>query len=260
MSFMSRFAVALAIGLVAAGLNALALRSAEYVAFTRAIKQGEAVPVAALTRRAVPGNPKEVCRALVPWKDRGLLVQMPAPRDYAAGDMALQRDVRDAIHIASRDKLPLLEFEVIAVGDHFKREGAVETDGGSAGRNAFVTVKVKRPDKPPKKGEAPDYAANSLRLIRVVTQRAALGKPAAADRILGVAVFPRPGRKTEPAAASRLGEDARPEADSRNGDVSILKPAEDEMFLTVPLEGIESVPDLILVGGNIGFFMLPEYP
>jgi hypothetical protein len=32
------------------------------------------------------------------------------------------------------------------------------------------------------------------------------------------------------------------------------------MFLTVPLDGIESVPDLILVGGNIGFFMLPEYP
>jgi hypothetical protein len=32
------------------------------------------------------------------------------------------------------------------------------------------------------------------------------------------------------------------------------------MLLTVPLEGIESVPDVILVGGDIGFFMLPEYP
>lgn len=248
MSIMSRFAVALAAGLVAAGLNALALRSAEYVSFTRAVKQGEAVPVTALGRRAVPGKPAAVGRALVPWKDRGLLVQMPAPRDYAAGDMALQRDLREAIQIASRDKLPLLEFEVIAVGDRFKREGATEADGGTAGRNAFVTVKVKRPDKPPKKGEAPDYAANSLRLIRVVTQRAALGKPAAEDRILGVAVFPRPDRQ----AASG--------AEPRTGDAPILQPAEDEMFLTVPLEGIESVPDLILVGGNIGFFMLPEYP
>jgi|688.fasta_scaffold42135_3 hypothetical protein len=252
MSIMSRFAVALAAGLVAAGLNALALRSAAqnagYVSFNRVVQQGDPVPATALAKVAVPGKPAAVGRALVPWKDRGLLVQMPAPRDYAAGDMALQRDVRDAIQIASRDKLPLLEFEVIAVGDRFKREGATEEDGGTAGRNAFVTVKVKRPDKPLKKGEAPDYAANSLRLIRVVTQRAALGKPAAEDRILGVAVFPRPDRQ----AASG--------AEPRTGDAPILQPAEDEMFLTVPLDGIESVPDLILVGGNIGFFMLPEYP
>lgn len=267
MSIMSRFAIALAAGLVAAGLNALVLmgstQQAGYVSFTRGVKQGDAVPAAALAKVAVPGKPAVVGRALVPWKDRGLLVQMRAPRDYAVGDVALQRDVRDAIRLAGRDDLALLRFPVIAVGDRFKRADGGEAEGGTAGRGAFVTVAVKRPDVPAKTGDSTEAVAArqaaqqaARRMIRVVTERAAFGKSAAEDRILGVAVFPRGGSSDKP-AATPAGD---PAADQRTAASPILQPAEDEMLLTVPLEGIESVPDVILVGGDIGFFMLPEYP
>jgi hypothetical protein len=250
MSIISRLAIALAVGLVAAGLNALALSSATkqsgYVALARDVKQGDAVPAAALAELAVPGDPAVVGRSLVPWKDRGLLVQMRAPRGYAKGDVVLQRDVRDAIRLASRDELALLQFRVIAVGDRFKRQAATEADAASGGQGSYVTIAVKQRAEEPPRTDDPPVVRQSRRMIRVVTQRAAGGKPAAEDRIFGVAVFPRAQ------AAAAGGPPA--------GDSPIEQPLPDEMLLTVPLEGIESVPDVILVGGNIGFFMLPEYP
>ena len=69
MSIISRLAIALAVGLVAAGLNALALSSATkqsgYVALARDVKQGDAVPAAALAELAVPGDPAVVGRSRV---------------------------------------------------------------------------------------------------------------------------------------------------------------------------------------------------
>lgn len=247
MSITSRLAVAVAVGLGAAGLNALALllanRGGEYVAFSQDVGQGKPVTPDALTPLAVPGDPAVVGRSLVPWKDRGLLVQMSAPRGYAVGDLVLQRDVREAIRIASRDDLALLSFRVIAVGDRFKRQSGVDADRTSGGDGNFVTIAVTQDAKEaPREGE-PRNVIDARRMVRVVTQRAAGGKPEAEDRILGVAVFPR-----EEAGGA--------EAD----DAPIGQPRAGEMLLTVPLEGIESVPDVILVGGNIGFFMLPNYP
>jgi hypothetical protein len=265
MSIISRLAIALVVGLVAAGLNALALRSptkrAEYVSFARAVQQGEAVSSTALAALAVPGDPAVVGRTLVAWKDRGLLLQMRAPRGYAVGDVALQRDVRDAIRLARRDDLVLLQFRVIAVGDRFKRQEATDADGADAGRGNFVTIAVRRDDMPPKPDDTSEVHAKwrqARRMVRVVTQPATLGKPAAEDRILGVAVFPR--AKIEPAAKPATEPVSALATEPRKGNPPIEQPADDEMLLTVPLEGIESVPDVILVGGNIGFFMLPEYP
>lgn len=140
--------------------------------------------------------------------------------------------------------MALLQFRVIAVGDRFKRQVATEADAASGGQGSYVTIAVKQQAKDPPRATDPVDVRQSRRMIRVVTQRATGGRPAAEDRIFGVAVFPR-GQ----AAAVPPG-----------GDSPIEQPLGDEMLLTVPLEGIESVPDVILVGGNIGFFMLPEYP
>lgn len=248
MSITSRLAIAVAVGLGAAGLNMLALMSAgrenDYVALSQAVGQGETLRPDALVRLAVPGDPALVGRSLVPWKDRGLLVRMPAPRGYAAGDVVLQRDVREAIRMAGRDELALLRFRVIAVGDRFKRQSATDTQGPAGGEGNFVTIAVKQGGGAPPRAEDPAEVVASRRMIRVVTQRTAGGKTPAEDRIFGVAVFPRADAGAGPA----------------DGNSPIEQPGPDEMLLTVPLEGIESIPDVILVGGDIGFFMLPEYP
>jgi len=250
MSITARLATALVVGLAAAGLNALALmssvREGEYVSLKAAVPRGELVSDDLLKQVAVPGDPAEVGRSLVPWKDRGLVLQIRAPRDYATGDVILQRDLREAMRLANRDDLKLLQFRVIAVGDRFKRQSEAESQQTSGGDGNFVTIAVKQlPEKSPPTGE-PEEVIKSRRMIRLVTQRAAGGSPDAADRIFGVAVFPR-GKPGSAAASS-------------GSPAAIEQPKEDEMLLTVPLEGIESVPDVILVGGDIGFFMLPEYP
>lgn len=250
MSIIARLAIALAVGLVAAGLNAVALmssvREGGYVSLSAAVPRGEPVAAEALARVAVPGDPATVGRSLVAWKDRGLVVQMRAPRDYAAGDVILQRDIREAIQLASRDELALLRFRVIAVGDRFKRQAAAAAEEAGGGDGNFVTIAVKqRAGSPPRADDPADVVAGR-RMIRLVTQRGATREPAAEDRIYGVAVFPR----------SQPG----PAAVAPDGQSAIEQPGADEMLLTVPLQGIESVPDVILVGGDIGFFMLPDYP
>jgi hypothetical protein len=247
MSITTRLAIPLVVGLAAAGLNALALMSAvgegDYVSLRAAVAQGDSVSDDLLQQVAVPGDPNTVGKSLVPWKDRGLVLQMRAPRNYAAGDMILQRDLKEAIQLATRDGLKLIRFRVIAVGDRFKRQSAAETEQASGGDGSFVTVEqaAESPYSPDDKREVKD----GRRMIRVVTQRTTGGSPDATDRIYGVAVFPR-GTATD--------------ATESDGPKSIELPKENEMLLTVPLEGIESVPDVILVGGDIGFFMLPEYP
>jgi hypothetical protein len=250
MSITARLATALFVGLAAAGLNALALmssvREGEYVSLKAAVPRGELVSDDLLKQVVVPGDLAEVGRSLVPWKDRGLVLQMRASRDYATGDVILQRDLREAMRLANREELALMRFRVIAVGDRFKRQSEAEEQQTSGGDGTFVTIAVKQlPEKSPSTGE-PEDVIKSRRMIRLVTQRAAGGSPDAADRIFGVAVFPR-GKPGSAAASS-------------GSPAAIEQPKEDEMLLTVPLEGIESVPDVILVGGDIGFFMLPEYP
>lgn len=250
MSITARLVTALVVGLAAAGLNALALMSSfreeGYVSVTAAVSLGEPVSENLLKEVAVRGDPATVGRSLVPWKDRGLVVQMRAPRGYRAGDVILQRDLREAIRLATRDGLKLLRFRVIAVGDRFKRQSAAEAQRTSGGDGSFVTIAVEQRSEMPQHPDDEHRVKDGRRMIRLVTQRAAGGSPDVADRIYGVAVFPR-------------GEPAM-DATGSEGPESIELPKDNEMLLTVPLEGIESVPDVILVGGDIGFFMLPEYP
>jgi len=249
MSITARLGIALAVGLAAAGLNALALMSAVgeggYVSLKAAVAQGDSVSDDLLQQVAVPGDLNAVGKSLVPWKDRGLVLQMRAPRNYAAGDVILQRDLREAIRLAKRDELALLRFRVIAVGDRFKRQSAAEAQQASGGDGSFVTIAVEQAAESPYRPDDKREVKDARRMIRVVTQRTTGGSPDATDRIYGVAVFPR-GAATD--------------ATGSEGPESIELPKDNEMLLTVPLEGIESVPDVILVGGDIGFFMLPEYP
>lgn len=83
MSITARLVTALVAGLAAAGLNALALMSSVgekgYVSLTAAVSRGEPVSEDLLAKVPVRGDPAMVGRSLVPWENRGLVLQMRAP-------------------------------------------------------------------------------------------------------------------------------------------------------------------------------------
>jgi hypothetical protein len=246
MKLVPRLAIALALGLLAAGLNWLAIRprGARYVAVASAIAPGAPFDERTLKPLSLADSSPDLRTSFVPWNDRAVLLAMAAPRAFAAGDVVLQRDVREAIRLAERD-LELLRFRVIAVGDDFKRASAPESPATRGGNESTVTIAVKQP---PDDHAGPDDKAqrDARRMVRVVTRRASRSAPLPEDAIYGVAVFPR--------AASD------PEKANSAAESKIAQPLDDEMALTVSLDGVESVPAVILVGGEIGFFMLPELP
>jgi hypothetical protein len=246
MRIMPRLVVALALGLLAAGLNWLAIRprGERYVAIAAKMAAGGVFDERSLVPLPLAASGGDLRASLVPWDDRAVLLKMAAPRAYEAGDLVLQRDVREAIRLAARD-LELLRFRVIAVGDNFKRAAAAEPDATAGMGDRTVTIAVKQPrtDAPPTDKPQRD----SRRMVRVVTRRAAGSDPLPEDAIFGVAVFPR-------------GAEAARGGGSADADLPIEQPQNDEMALTVSLDGVESVPAVILVGGEIGFFMMPELP
>lgn len=245
MSIVARLGIALALGGLAAGLNWLAIRPRgdRYVAVASAVAPGGVLDERSLTPLALAGVVGDLRASLVPWDDRAVLLQMAAPRAFAAGDLVLQRDVREAIRLAERD-LDLLRFRVIAVGDNFKRASAAEPAATPGAGDRTVTIAVKQP-KANQAATTDKPQRDARRMIRVVTRRASGTDPLPEDAIFGVAVFPRA---------------ADVPAGSPPGDLAIEQPRGDEMALTVSLDGVESVPAVILVGGEIGFFMMPELP
>lgn len=245
MRLVPRLAIALVLGMVAAGLNWLAVqpRGDRYVAVASTLLPNSPFDDQSLKPLAIAGDPQELRRSFVPWGERAVLLKMAAPRAFAAGDLLLQRDVREAIRLADRD-LELLRFRVIAVGDNFKRASATESTATPGGGHRTVTITVKQPRDEGVAGRD-DAQRAARRMIRVVTRRAAGKDLLPEDAIFGVAVFPR-------TADSSPGGHA--------ADSPIEQPRNDEMALTVSLDGVESVPAVILVGGEIGFFMLPEMP
>lgn len=279
MKSLMRVGVAIILAGLAGVLNAVYLyqsqpKPSQYVAFRLELKRGEPITADHLVPLGIPGNPDSLKRAFIPWNDRTLLLQLVPVRNFNPGDVVLNRDVDEAQAVASR-KLELLKFRVVAVGDKFKRQSGTDSLNSSGGSNR-VTIVVKQPQLEVAKANtkvkptAEQQAAlrNADRMIRVVTRQLNGKEIAPEDRIWGVAVFPR---KEVPAAADANSKTpAKPMTGTGTAKPPVVvappepppieQPKDDEMALTVSLEGIESVPAVILVGGEIGFFMLPEFP
>ena len=245
MSAILRLLLAACLGLTAAALNAwlLAKPGQSVVAVSRDVTPGTALKSSDLTSLSLGGDGEALRKVCVPWEDRALLEGVVAPRSLRSGDVVLQRDLREAFAVAER-RLDLVKFRVIAVGSRFKQSGGEDLASRSTGRENTVTVAVKAVEGPPSADDSREKR-DARRLLGIVARGTDQGSAAPEDRILGVAVFP-------PKSDGGGGGEG-----SGSGTME-LKP--DEMAVTVLLDAVESVPEVILVGGEIGFFLGPEFP
>jgi len=245
MSAIFRLLLAAGLGLTAAALNLwlLAKPGQSVVVVNRDVTPGTALKSSDLQAVSLGGDGEALKKVCVPWEDRALLDGVVATRPLRSGDVVLQRDLREAFAVAER-RLDLIRFRVIAVGSRFKQATVDETAARSTGRDNTVTVAVKAVEGPPSAEETPEKVA-ARRLLGIVARGKEKHAAAPEDRILGVAVFP-----------PRTGGE---KAGEKSGSGTMeLKP--DEMAITVLLDSVESVPEVILVGGEIGFFLGPEFP
>jgi hypothetical protein len=173
----------------------------------------------------------------IDWEDRFLLEGLRSNRDVSVGvshpQPFLLSDLRSMIEL-KKGEYDLLRFRVLAAGDKIRTAKSLETASESSLGSAspHVTIAVRDPSVK-QSDEKIDRA--SQRIIRYVIDQDA---KKSREPILGVSVFPN--RQDQ----------------QQSGDIFTPKPG--EMALTVPLQGIASVPGLILVGGEIGFFMPRE--
>lgn len=257
-----KLSIAVILAGLAGVLNAFYLsQSQSFVEIRTKIKQGDPIVAEKLQRLKVPDTQGALKKSLVPWEDRNLLLQLQATRDYSPGDVVLQRDVAEMVDQAAR-KTELLRFRVIAVGDRFKRIAGSESFSGSSNIGSTVTIAVKQPTLPNGEFDVTDESGRiARRMVNVVTRRITGKDPLPEDRILGVAVFPRATQLDTPGKVKAAPGGGPLTVSSDDGkSIQVEQPAKDEMALTIPLEGVESVPAVILVGGEIGFYMSPEYP
>jgi hypothetical protein len=243
MSYLTRIGVALLLAAAAAVLNLVYTTHQpappQFVAIRDEMKQGESITEEHLMPLGIPGQAEKLRYTFVPYDKRAVLLQARTTRTYQPGDLVLQRDVEEqGSQIAAQPEI--LRFRVIAVGNRFKRANSADVEPAAGSGGSTVTVAVKIPD--PNKNDKSHRDAE--RMLRVVKSRSGGGEVPPELRILGVVVFPR---------------DVAP-SDLAPKDAHIEQPGADEMALPVSLQGVESVPAVILSGGEIGFLMLPDYP
>ncbi|HEY1064720.1 MAG TPA: hypothetical protein VGE52_01360 [Pirellulales bacterium] len=229
MNALTRFVLALVLAAAAGVLNFVYLTyqppPAQYTALKSAVKRGDVIQEKHLTSVGVPGERAELNLTFIPFDARGVVLQSRATRDYRKGDLMLQRDL-DAASDRDAAELDILKFRVIAVGSRFKTPNPDPLSLNSA-EGQTVTIAIKQP-------HLNDPA--SQRMLRLVKHQASAAEPPPDLKILGVVMYPR---------------GADPPSD---------QPAADEVALAISLRDIDSVPAVILAGGEIGFLLSPEYP
>lgn len=200
----------------------------------------KAISVESLTEISLPVLPDAGLTAefyksvYMEWEDRFLLEGLKSNRDISASPTHPQpfllSDLRSMIKL-KEGEYDLLRFRVLAAGDKIRTTKSLETASESSLGSASPHVTIAVSDLSGK-SSAGKKERESQRIIRYVIDQDA---KKSRELILGVSVFPTK------------------QDQKQSGE--IFSPREGEMALTVPLQGIASVPGLILVGGEIGFFM-----
>jgi len=259
MKNVSKLGIALCLAAATAGLNFFYLRNSQpkpytFVGIGRQIAQGDPITADHLVEIAVPGEFEALKKSFVPWASRAMLIQLHTARRLDVGQLVLQQDVAEMLARAAGRK-ELLKFRVIAVGDRFKRKPGSTNVSSSGGNSNTVTIAVEQPRDDGTFDTATQPGRNAQRMVNVVTRQASGKDVPPEDRILGVAVYPPNSAGAAPTVGSPSGT---PGTDEKLPPIEFPGPG--EIALTIPLEGVDSVPAVILVGGEIGFFMVPEFP
>ena len=231
MTYLIKFTLALFIGSLAAIGNwlymSLQTRPTEYVAVANNLKVGQMIDENDLLAVPVPGDPRSLNKALIPYGSRAILLGRKASRAYIEGDVVLSRDLVADPSDAAWDVIG--PFELISVGERFKQETGRETSSSST-RGDTVTIAVDA-----------DFDQQTSHLLSVLAGQATHASTKAsqtqASEILAVQVVP-----------SRRSDGGLP----LSSDIPIV-PAAKRVYQTVSLKGITSVPAVLLEGDFIRF-------
>lgn len=220
MSHVAKLSLAVALALVAAVLNAMWLRAEKqptaFVAVNADLARGQEFSDDMLTSVPVPGDADRLRASLVPYSGRSLLYGLKASRDYLRGDMVFQRDIEAPRELSKFEVLG--PFKLISVGERFKTSRPEEEPQLSEGGNN-VTIAV-----------SANFDDRTRRLLEIIDPSRRGNSDASLARIVAVQVIPPNELSPAPAAEDK-----------------------NVVYQTVSLNGIDSVPRVLLEGDVIRF-------
>ncbi len=214
------------LGIVAAGLNWVWMSGLatpdDFVGTQAGISAGDEIGQDDLVPVPVPGDPADLSKSLIRWRDRAVLFGTKATRDYAEGDVVFHRDIQAPIEDSHWDVIG--PFKLISVGERFKERGEDDLEyARTDGNNLTIAVDA-------------NFDERTKRLLEVVAPNRSAVSQAAAD-IVAVQVLPS------------------------SQDRAVAKPVNsgDVVYQTVSLDGIANVPRVLLAGDMIRF-VIPARP
>lgn len=220
MSHVAKLSLAVALALVAAVLNAMWLRAEKqpttFVAVNADVQHDQLFTDELLMGVPIPGDAERLSASLVPYSRRSLLYGLKASRDYIRGDMVFQRDI-EAPRELSRFEV-LGPFKLISVGERFKTSRPdQDAEVNEGGNNVTIAVSA-------------DFDERTRRLLEIIDPSRRGNSQDSALRIVAIQVIP-PNERT---------------ATSPGDDKNLV-------YQTVSLNGIDSVPRVLLEGDVIRF-------
>lgn len=201
-----------------------------FLRISSAVDEGDRLQAKMIDSVAIPGDVAELRKTFVPAsrETRALMIGMRAPRDMNVGDLVLQQDMQtDVPHWK-----PLGPFRLVSVGDRIAGTGGFSE--GNTGRAVTIAAKV---------DERGRYEPKVERLLDIINANS----DSAGPRI--VAVQLEPSGDTGAALTGSL----FPGDTEIGAERQTLALAPNERGIIVPLQGVESVPELLVLGSHISF-------
>ena len=220
MSHFSKLSLAVGLAIFAAVLNAMWLSAKQqpplFVAAAGDMPMGSEITDEMLLAMPVPGNAETLRASLIPYGNRAILLGQMTSRDYVAGDMFFQRDVQAPRDVAKFEVLG--PFKLISVGERFKQPENTEDEGQFSGSGNNITIAV-----------SADFDERTRRLLEIVDPNRESRNTQKSAKIVAVQILPADQQSPEIAKEANV------------------------VYQTVSLDGIESVPRVLLAGEVIRF-------
>lgn len=258
MANLVKLGIALALA-IAAGLGnflwiQMRTRPAEFVAFAEDVREGDIIKENMLTSVPIQGDMMRLRQTLVPKENQAVIFGVRAPRDYRNGDVVFHQDLS-----SNRSRWESLgPFTLVSVGDRLRLEGSSGYSAGGSSNTVTVAVKLDDADHPDIQER---FDEKTERLLDIV-DRMVHGRGQDSDsgeRIVAIQLYPSANKS--PDRYEDVGIDDDDDLRMLRGtqeQVRRLSLEQNERAIIVPLQGVESVPEVLVRGEQIGF-IIPSY-
>ena len=201
---------------------------AKYVTFTKNINIGETLDANSLGEVEITGKSKDLTKGLIAGSEKSSLYGRKAHRAFSEGTLALQGDFERQ----GPEWQVLGPFKLLSVGERIREGKSLSYSDGSGGRTVTIAVKVRTND-PTKEVYEPIVKELLDILYRTEKTENQVGK------IVAIQIY----NSTSNVADS----------DETMGELQPLDLDDDERGLIVPLSNIETIPEVLVRGTQIGF-------